>query len=137
MGSKFKFLKLEYLPSNQCFFTVTITLLSGQKNKDKGMISHRIYTEANVNFLAKYDSKDQKLAMFPYKMDTLYDLKSDWMAGQKLKPQYLRHRHVGNYSCSAEANSKSRKQINFVRRQITVRHDYEVLFLHSKTCWMK
>ena len=71
MGSKFKLLKLEYLPSNQCFFTVTITLLSGQKNEDKGMISHRICMEAISTFFAKDGSNDQRIAMFPYKMDTL------------------------------------------------------------------
>ena len=54
------------------FFTVTITLLSGQKNEDKGMISHRICMEAISTFFAKDGSNDQRIAMFPYKMDTLY-----------------------------------------------------------------
>ena len=49
-------------------------LLSGQKNEDKGMISHRICMEAISTFFGKDGSNDQRIAMFPYKMDTLYIL---------------------------------------------------------------
>ena len=72
MGSKRKFLKLEDLPSNWCFLLSPSNSYQDRKMKTRGWSPTEFVWRLYQYFFAKNGSKDQRIAMFPYKMDTLY-----------------------------------------------------------------